>query len=91
VSVARSVRRRALLRRGLAVGVDCPVACKLTAVAKARGRRVAKARAAGTGTVRATLKPRRRALGRARKLALTISVRSGGAQAKTVKKSVRLR
>jgi hypothetical protein len=89
VSVARRVRRRVLVRRGLAVKVDCPVACKVSAVAKARGKRVAKARAAGTGTVRATLKPRRRALGRARTLAVAVTVRAGGKPA-TVKKSVRV-
>ncbi|HET8950999.1 MAG TPA: hypothetical protein VFN44_10830 [Solirubrobacteraceae bacterium] len=90
VRVAGAVRRAALLKRGLAVKVDCPVACKVAAVAKARGKRVAKARTAGSGTVRATLKPRRRALGRARTLDVTVTVRAGAVPL-TVKKRVRLR
>ena len=91
VRVAGSVARRALLRRGLVITADCRAACKVQAVAKARGRRVAEARASGTGKVRATLKPRRRAIAGARKLAVTVTVRVAGAPAKTVKKSVRLR
>ena len=91
VTVARSVSRRALSRRGLAVKVTCPAACSVKATAKARGRRVARATASGTGTVRATLEPRRRAVARARKLALAVTVRPAGGTATTVKKSVRLR
>ena len=91
VRVAGSIRRRALLRRGLAVRVDCPAACRVSAVARVRGRRVARAKAAGTGTVRATLRPRRRALGRARTLALAVTVRPDGAPATTARRSVRLR
>jgi hypothetical protein len=91
VAVASSVRRRALLRRGLTVKVHCGVACTVDAVAKARGRRVAKARTAGTGALRAKLKPRRRAIARARRLALTVKIRVDGAPTKTVKRSVCLR
>ena len=91
VRVAGSIRRRALLRRGLAVRVDCAAACRVSAVAEARGRRVAKAKASGTGTVRATLRPRRRALGHARKLSLAVTVRPDGSPATTVRRSVRLR
>jgi hypothetical protein len=90
VRLAGSVRRRALLRRGLAVKVECAVACRVSASAKARGRRVARAAASGTGAVRATLKPRKRAIGRARKLAVVVTVRGGGTPA-TVKRSVRVR
>jgi len=91
VGLAGAVRRRALLRRGLVVKADCLAACRVEAVAKAGGRRVAKARASGTDKVRVTLKPRRRAIARVRRLSVTVTVRVVDAPAKTVRRSVRLR
>ena len=91
VRVAGAVRRRALVRRGLVVTGDCLARCTVKAVAKARGRRVAKAKASGTDKVRVTLKPRRRAIARARKLALTVTIDVPDAPEKTFRRSVRLR
>ena len=91
IRVAHSIRRRALLRRGLPVRVSCPGACKVRATARARGRTVAKARAAGTGTLRATVRPRRRALGATRKIALKVTVHAEGAAPRVVRRAVRVR
>jgi hypothetical protein len=90
VLVQRSIRRRALLRRGLPVRVTCPATCKVGVTVRAAGRRVAKARATGLGTVRAKVRPRRRALGHARKLALKVNVRADEAPS-VVRRSVRVR
>jgi hypothetical protein len=91
VTVRSSARRRAVARRGLTVKVHCGVACRVEAVAKARGRRVARARTAGEGALRAKLRPRPRAIARARSLALTVRIRVDGAPTKTVTERVRLR
>ena len=91
IRVAHSIRRRALLRHGLPVRVSCPGACKVRATARARGRTVAKARAAGTGTLRATVRPRRRALGATRKIALKVTVHAEGAAPRVVRRAVRVR
>jgi hypothetical protein len=90
VSVASAVRRRALVRRGLAVRASCPVTCRVDAVAKARGRRAGAAKAKGSGTVNAVIRVSRRAA-KARKLAVTVTVRADGAQPLKVKRTVRVR
>jgi hypothetical protein len=90
VRVARSIRRRELVRHGLAVRASCPSACRVLATAKARGRRVAKARVKGSGTVKAVLRVSRRAA-KARTLAVRVTVRGDGMTSRVVKRAVRVR
>jgi hypothetical protein len=98
VSAPRGVSRAQLLRRGLAVRVRCPSACRVGVVARYRHRVVARGHAsrahAGRArvTVRATRTGRRtlrRAPHAALKLAVTMRPRSGAARSAT--RTVRLR
>ncbi|MBI5106919.1 MAG: hypothetical protein HZB46_18385 [Solirubrobacterales bacterium] len=93
LAVAGKVKRAALVRRGLVTTVTCPSACTVRATL-AKGRKVV-ARATGealaAGPVKLTLKARRKAVRRARKLTLTVRVTPKGGAAQTMRKVVRLR
>jgi len=98
VSVHRRVSRAKLLRRGLAIRVACPAACRVDVAARYRHRVVARGHAsrAGAGrarvTVRATRKGRRmlrRSSHAALKLAVAMRPRAGAPRFAT--RTVRLR
>jgi hypothetical protein len=91
VKVAGSVKRGALLRRGLTVRVECPAACSVDA----KAGRLARGRAKGAGTVQAKVrltKQGRRAVKRgARRLTVKVTVRQEGQAAQTASRAVRIR
>jgi hypothetical protein len=83
VHVPRSIDRSALMRRGVRVSVSCPTACRVSAVAKARGRmlaRAAKRIAGGNGVL--VLRPKRQ-VGSA--VSVRVKVRPGGRYVRTVR------
>jgi hypothetical protein len=85
VRVPRSIDRSALMRRGVRVSVSCPTACRVSAVAKARGRmlaRAAKRIAGGNGVL--VLRPKRQ-VGSA--VSVRVKVRPGGRYVRTVRVS----
>ena len=95
VSVARSVRRSELVRRGLAVTASCPGSCSVSAVARRGGRVAGRGRAEGAGNVRAVVRlsrAGRRAVARGRgSLAVRVEVRAAGAAPRAFTRAVAIR
>jgi hypothetical protein len=83
VRVPRSIRRAALMRRGLRVNVGCPSACRASAVVKAGGHSIARSAkriAGGNGVL--VLRPNRSV---GSKVSVRLNVRPGGTYVRTVR------
>jgi hypothetical protein len=88
VRMARVVGRRVALRRGLRIRVTCRSACPARAVARQRGRVVARASKRVAGTGRLTLWPARLRRGR---LAVRVTVRPTAGTPTTFMRRIRVR
>jgi hypothetical protein len=91
LTVAASIRRAALLRRGLPVSVSCASGCKIDAVARSGARKVGEAHARRRAAGRARLVVRVSRKVRRGTLKLSVAVRPRGGAAQTLKRSVRVR